>query len=172
MESLRQTLLDARTLLAWMRSESTAPVGVVGLSLGGALTAALTCLEPDFSFSSPFIAHMDLGALLADAPVLGAMRADLASFGWEPRDFAAFMERIGWNELRPVIPPECIHVFAADDDRFFRPEVVRRMWKRWGEPPIQWYPGSHMGFLVHLPDAVMRLRAFAEGLDGPRDRAP
>jgi dienelactone hydrolase len=170
-ESLRQTLLDARTLLAWMRSASPAPVGVVGLSLGGALAAALTCLEPGFSFSAPFIAHMDLGALLADAPVLGAMRADLTRFGWAPRDFAAFTERIGWNELRPVLPRERIHLFAADDDRFFRPEVVRRMWQRWGEPAIQWYPGSHMGFLTHLPDAVRRLRAFVEGLGCTAPRA-
>jgi len=165
-ESVRQTILDARALLAWMRSESSAPVGVVGLSLGGALAAALTCVEPGFSFAAPFIAHMDLGALVADAPVLGAMRADLARFGWAPRDVAAFTDRIGWNGLRPAIPPERIHLFAADDDRFFRPEVVRQMWKRWGKPRIQWYPGSHMGFLLHLPDAVTRLRAFAEGLHG------
>ena len=165
MESLRQTLLDARTLLAWMQSESAAPVGVAGLSLGGALAAALTCLEPGFAFSAPFIAHMDLGALIADAPVLGAMRADLARFGWAPRDFAAFTARIGWNELRPLIPPERIHLFAADDDHFFRPEVMREMWKRWGEPAIQWYPGSHMTFLTHLPDAVKRLGAFVEALE-------
>ena len=172
MESLRQTLLDARTLLAWMRSESSAPVGVSGLSLGGALAAALTCLEPGFAFSAPFIAHMDLGALVADAPVLGAMRADLARFGWTPGDFAAFTERIGWNELRPAIPAERIHLFAMDDDRFFRPEVVRQMWRRWGEPAIQWYPGSHMGFLPHLPDAVRRLRGFVDGLELPRAEAP
>jgi len=168
-ESLRQSLLDARTLLAWMRSESSAPVGVAGLSLGGALAAALTCLEPGFSFSAPLVAHMDLGALVADAPVLGAMRADLADFGWTPGDFAAFTERIGWNDLRPVISRERIHLFAADDDHFFCPEVVREMWTRWGEPAIRWYPGSHMGFLVHMPDAVMQLRAFVDAL--PRSSA-
>ena len=169
MESLRQTLLDARTLLAWMRRESPAPVGVVGLSLGGALAASLTCLEPGFAFSAPFIAHMDLGALVADAPVLGAMRADLAGFGWQPRDFADFTERFGWNGLRPVIPVERIQLFAAQDDHFFRPAVVRKMWKRWGRPAIQWYPGSHMGFIAHLPDAVRRLRAFVEALELPGD---
>jgi dienelactone hydrolase len=168
MESVRQTLLDARTLLAWMRSESPVPVGVVGISLGGALAAALTCLEPGFSFSAPFVAHMDLGALLADAPVLGAMRADLASFGWAPRDFAAFMERIGWSGLRPVIPAERIHLFAADDDRFFRPEVVKQMWKRWGEPTIQWYPGSVASFPAArgepgLVDGLQAARAEAAG---------
>jgi dienelactone hydrolase len=161
-EALRQTLLDARTLLTWMQAEAPTPVGVAGLSLGGALTAVLTCLEPRFAFSAPFIAHMDLAELLADAPVLGAMREDLARFGWTPRDFGAFLERVGWKRLLPVVPRECIHLFAADDDRFFRPEIVTEMWQRWGEPKIQWYPGSHMGFIANLPDAARRLRHFLD----------
>jgi dienelactone hydrolase len=165
LESVRQTLLDARTLLAWMQTESSRPVGVAGLSLGGALSAALTCVEPRFAFSAPFIGHMDLGALLADAPVLGAMRADLRAFGWTPQDFAAFVERIGWNALRPLIPTGRIHLFAMQDDHFFRPEVVTRMWRLWGEPAIRWYPGSHMGFIAHLPDALARLRTFLDAQD-------
>jgi dienelactone hydrolase len=163
-ESLRQTVLDARALLAWMRQEEARPVGVAGLSLGGALSAVLTCVEPRFAFSAPFIAHMDRAALLADAPVLGAMRADLRRFGWGPERFAAFVERLGWGRLRPVLPTDRIHLFAMEDDRFFRPEVVHRMWGQWGEPAIRWYPGSHMGFLRFLPDAVRRLRAFVDGL--------
>lgn len=164
-ESLRQTVLDARTLLGWMREQSPRPVGVAGLSLGGALSAVLTCVEPRFAFSAPFIAHMDLGAMVADAPVLGAMRSDLRRFGWTPDDFAAFTTRIGWNELLPRIPAERIHLFAMQHDRFFRPELVRDMWKRWGEPAIQWYPGSHMRFIASMPDAVGRLRAFVDALD-------
>ncbi|HVP31881.1 MAG TPA: alpha/beta hydrolase family protein [Myxococcota bacterium] len=163
-ESIRQTILDARTLLAWMRKESSQPVGIVGLSLGGALAAALTCLEPGFAFSAPVIGHMDLAALVTDAPVLGAMRADLARFGWKPRDFAAFTKRMGWNELRPVIPSDRIHLFAAKDDHFFRASVMRAMWRRWGKPRIRWYPTSHMGFLPYIPDAAIRLRRFVDGL--------
>ena len=164
-ESLRQTLLDARTLLAVMRKESPQPVGIAGLSLGGALTAALTCLEPGFAFSAPLIAHMDLGALVADAPVLGAMREDLQRFGWTPRDFGAFTTRMGWNDLAPVIPKERICLFAAKDDHFFRASVVRAMWRRWDKPEIHWYPTSHMGFIAHLPGAVTHLRKFVDGLD-------
>lgn len=169
-ESLRQTVLDARTLLAWMRAESPQPVGIAGLSLGGALAATLTCVEPRFAFSAPMIAHMDLGRLVADAPVPGAMREDLARFGWMPRDFAAFSERIGWNDLAPVVPRERILLLAAKDDRFFDARVVRAMWRRWGRPRIRWYPGSHMTFLQHLPDAIVRLRAFVEelGLEAER----
>jgi dienelactone hydrolase len=164
-ESLRQTVFDARTLLAWMRAESARPVGISGLSLGGAFTAGLTCLEPGFAFSAPLIAHMDLGALVAHAPVLGAMREDLARFGWQVKDFARFIARLGWDKLEPVIPTERIHLFAAKDDRFFHPNVVRAMWRRWDRPRIRWYPGSHMGFLPHLPDAIGRLRRFVDALD-------
>jgi hypothetical protein len=164
-ESLRQTLLDARTLLACLHAESPGPVDVAGLSLGGTLTAILTCLEPRFAFSTPFIAHMDLGAMVADAPVLAGMRDDLGRFGWSPADFAAFVARMQWSRLEPMIPSERIHLFASDDDHFFRPELVTEMWRRWGEPAIQWYPGSHMAFISHLPDVVGRLRDFVGGLE-------
>ena len=76
-EALRQTLLDARTLLGHLLAEDERPVGISGLSLGGALTLCLTCLEERFAFSVPLIAHMDLAALVSDAPVLTGMRHDL-----------------------------------------------------------------------------------------------
>jgi pimeloyl-ACP methyl ester carboxylesterase len=161
-ESLRQSVLDARTLLAWMRAESDTPVGICGLSLGGALACALTCLEPGFGFSAPFIAHMDVGALVVDAPVLGAMRDDLRAFGWEPERVGEWLDRVGWGALHPKIPTERIQLFAGSEDRFFRPALVEALWRDWGEPEIAWYPCSHMGFLPHLPDALRRLRAFVD----------
>jgi alpha/beta hydrolase family protein len=161
-EALRQTLLDARTLLSCLLDEDARPVGVSGLSLGGALTLSLTCLEERFAFSVPLIAHMDLGAMVADAPVLGKMRRDLHSFGWSNQQFAEFVASLGWHELLPKLPVDRILLIAASDDRFFDPRVVRTMWKRWGKPAIRWYPTSHMGFIAHLPDALREMRAFID----------
>lgn len=163
-EAMRQTLFDARTLLSIMLDESDAPVGVAGISLGGAFSAVLGCVDPRFDFAAPLIAHMDMGALLRDAPVLASMRKDLASFGWTHREFGGFFDRIGWNELRPVIPSDRIVLFAADRDRFFDPEVMRVMWRRWGEPTIHWYRTTHMGFVPHMPGAIGRLRRFVREL--------
>ena len=50
----------------------------------------------------------------------------------------------------------------GSDDRFFEPAVVEEMWRRWGRPAIRWYPGSHMGFLVRLPDAIAEARRFID----------
>lgn len=161
-EALRQTVLDARTLLSILLAEDARPVGVSGLSLGGALTAILTCLEERFAFSVPLIAHMDLAELVADAPVLGRMRRDLRSFGWGKEEFAGFVAGMGWYDLRPKLPVERILLIAASDDRFFDPRLVERMWKQWGKPPIRWYPCSHMGFLPHLPEVLRVMRKFIE----------
>lgn len=161
-EALRQTLFDARTLLHWLLAQNERPVGVTGLSLGGALTATLTCLDPRFAFSIPLIAHMDLAALVADAPVLSAMRRDLKSFGWSTKRFGQFVKQLGWYELLPQQPPERVLLIAASDDRFFDPRVVERMWKRWGKPQVEWYPTSHMGFLPYLPSALRSMRQFID----------
>jgi dienelactone hydrolase len=162
-EALRQTLLDARTLLHWLLAEDARPVGVTGLSLGGALTLILTCLEERFAFSIPLIAHMDLAALVADAPVLAKMRRDLRAFGWGRKEFSAFVKSVGWYDLLPKLPAERVLMMAASDDRFFDPQLVQRMWKRWGKPAIHWYPTSHMGFITHLPEVLRTMREFIDG---------
>jgi hypothetical protein len=108
---------------------------------------------------------MDVAATLADAPVLEAVRRELRGFGFEPADLARFFEGIGWSALTPQIPASRILLLAASDDRFFRPALVEEMWRRWGEPPIVWYPCSHMGFLAHLPDALARVHALVEQAD-------
>jgi hypothetical protein len=169
-ESLRQTVLEARTLLSWMLRNDGRPVGVMGLSLGGALSAILTCLEPRFAFSIPLIAHMDLEAMMADAPVMSGVRRDLRRFGWRRREFARFVDDLGWKNLRPQLPPERIHLFAASDDHFFDPAVVRKMWRAWGKPPIRWYPCSHMGFLPNLPNVLATIRPFLDDL--PKHESP
>jgi dienelactone hydrolase len=169
LEALRQTLLDARSLLSWMQAEDPRPVGIAGLSLGGALSAALTCLEERFAFSAPLIAHMDMGALLRDAPVLGRMRRELEAFGWTPDEFAAFFRDLGWDELTSKLPPERILLLAASEDRFFDPQVVEDMWRRWGRPHIEWYPTSHMGFFRHATDALAHMRSFIDEIAAESD---
>lgn len=163
-EALRQTFFDARTLLRCLLAEDDRPVGVGGVSLGGALTLSLTCLEKRFAFSIPVVAHMDLAALVADAPVLAKMRRDLRAFGWSDEDFHAFVNDLGWYELRPQLPPDRVLMFAASRDRFFDPILVEKLWHQWGEPSIHWYPTSHMGFFTQFRAAARIMREFIDRL--------
>ena len=163
-EALRQTMFDARLLLSILQSERSGPIGITGLSLGGSVSAILTCLEERFDFSVPMIGHMDLGALLRDAPVLQAMREDLARFGWTHEDFAAFFRELGWDALKPKLTRDRIMLLAARDDHFFPASEVEAMWRAWGEPEIHWYPTSHMGFTAHIVSALGHLKRFIRRL--------
>jgi len=161
-EALRQSVLDARTLLRILQHQDPRPVGVAGISLGGALSLALTCTEERFAFAVPLIAHMDLEAMVADVPVLRKMRRDLRAFGWDRARFARFVEGLGWYDLAPKLPVDRILLAAASQDRFFEADVVEAMWRRWGEPEIHWYPCSHMGFLPRLPEVLSLVKAHIE----------
>ncbi len=163
-EAIRQTLLDVRTLRAILAEQRQGPIGVTGLSLGGSISAMLTCLEPRFDFTAPMIAHMDMAALLRDAPVLAPMRNDLARVGWDHRDWGAFFTEIGWDALRAAVPADHIMLIAASQDHFFDAKILQQMWRSWGEPEIHWYPNSHMSFLPSLFDAVDHLRRFIDRL--------
>lgn len=165
LEALRQNVLDARSVLDWLLEEDHRPVGIAGLSLGGALALILTCLDGRFAFSVPLIAHSDLSALVADAPVLAHMRRELRQFGWGTEEFRAFVTQIGWYQLRPKLPPARIHLFAASNDRFFDPAIVEAMWQRWDRPAIRWYPCSHIGFLPLLPQVLGVIRKFIDSHD-------
>ena len=164
-EALRQTLLDARAVIAWLRAEDSArPIGVAGISMGGVHSLALACLEPQLDFAFPCIAHMDIAAMTADAPVLGAMRQRMREDGWTQESFARGVGRTAWSQLELAMPSERVMLFAAERDGFFRPALVRQMWRRFGEPAIRWYPTSHMGFIPRLPGAFLQMRRFIDAL--------
>ncbi len=164
-EALRQTIIDARAVIAWLRAESSArPIGVAGVSMGGVHALALACLEPQLAFAFPCIAHMDIAAMTADAPVLGAMRRRMREDGWTQESFARGVARTAWSQLELAIPRERMMLFAAERDGFFRPELVRAMWRRFGAPAIRWYPTSHIGFIPRLPAAFVHMRRFIDAL--------
>ena len=134
----------------------------MGLSLGGALTLALTCLEARFAFSLPLIAHMDLAAMVADAPVLRSMRHELRHFGWGIDEFGRFVRTSAGTTWRRSCRPTASTCSRHRTTASSTPAIVEEMWRRWGRPAIRWYPGSHMGFLARLPDAIAEARRFID----------
>ncbi|MCA9773210.1 MAG: alpha/beta hydrolase family protein [Myxococcales bacterium] len=169
-EALRQSVLDARALRAWLASQGQNPVGVGGLSLGGVITEVLACVDADFDFAVPIIAHMDLARAMEEAPILYRMREELKGYGWDHKQLDDFLRAAGWHDLRPVIPRERIFMIAAEHDKFLTPERVRALWKSWGEPPIYWFPGGHTGFLPYMWEYLGAAKRFFESL-GDRPRA-
>src|SRR5262245_59753848 len=62
-ESIGQAIHDLSALVEWLRAHGGAPVGVVGLSLGGYLAALAASLLGDLAFVVPVIAPVCFGDL-------------------------------------------------------------------------------------------------------------
>lgn len=168
-EAMRQTALDARTVVSLMAAETdmpaATPIGVSGISLGGFFSWLLPSLDERFDFSMPMAAHMDIAALVRDAPVMARMRRELAEFGWSMEDFAGLVDSWGWGTLRPQLEPARIQAHLASEDHFFEEDVTRRQTEPWLLPEqTWWYATSHMGFIPRMPLAVHRMVPFVREL--------
>jgi pimeloyl-ACP methyl ester carboxylesterase len=164
-EALRQSVHDARALIAWLHHQAPTPVGVLGVSLGGIVALALACFEPRLAFAIPVAAHLDLAGALEDAQLLTPMRVALARRGFGPEDVAAHTRSLGLHEVTPCIPRERIMLVMGRYDRILTAPRTEALWARWDKPRLHTFPGGHMGIITHLGGILRESRSFLDGLD-------
>lgn len=163
-EALRQSCLDARTAVAWLRGEGYAEVGVTGISFGGAIAMLLACLEPTPDYIVPICGHLQLGDAVEEAPILWRMKADLERFGVDREQRRRIFDQIAVDTMKPLLPPERQLWIMARDDLYIAASIVERQWNAWGRPPIDWIPTGHMTFPLSMSRIVERTRQFHAGL--------
>ena len=173
-EAVRQSVIDVRTLLAWLRAtQGYEEIGVTGLSLGGGLTMALACVEPTPDYIVPIIGHLKLGEAIEEAPILWRMKSDLERFGVDAARRKDLFDRLGLGRMRPKLAPERQLWVEATDDVYITAPLVKQQWEEWGRPNIEWIPGGHMTFPLALPRMIARLREFHRALPrGPAAGPP
>ncbi len=162
-ESVRQSLIDVRTLIAWLRAtQGYEQIGVTGISLGGGITMALACVDPPPDYIIPIIAHLQLGEAVEEAPILWRMKSDLERFGIDRAHRKELFRRIGLETLTPVLAPSQQLWIPATDDAYITAPLVTQQWHEWGEPPIEWLKGGHMTFPLSLGRISARMKDFVD----------
>ena len=157
-EAVREAIYEIRVVTRWLSEHSAAPVGVLGLSLGGYLTALLAGLCDDPDFVVPMVPPACFGDLAwrfftqtrhyrrGGAPALS--RDELR---------AAF--RIHSPLAHPLrVPKRQVLIVAGRGDRIVPPEHPAALWQHWGQPDIHWFSGSHLAPFGRrrIVDAIVR----------------
>ncbi len=163
-EALRQSCIDVRTLVAWLRAQGYTEVGVIGASLGGAIAMTLACAPPIPDFIIPIIGHLQLADVVENAPIFWRMKADLERFGLDVGRRREIFDQFRASGPAPLVPRERQLWIMARDDQYMSAEAVVRQWREWGEPPIEWIDGGHMTLALHLPLVIALVRNFYRGL--------
>ena len=141
-----QAIWDLRRALSWIRTRSEAPVAAIGVSLGGYTSALLSSVEKDLGCVVAGIPASDFIDLFRrHMPPETEVPSHLHRF-W--RDAGRVLRVVSPLSMKPLLPLEKRYIFAGLVDALVPPLAVKRLWKHWGKPRIEWYPGSHTSFLV------------------------
>ena len=149
-----QAMWDMRRCLDWVRQQTSAPVGVYGLSLGGYNAALLASLDPELACVIAGVPVADFTRLLvrhAPPPSFRTLR-DVGLSEERIREVARVISPL---DMAPKVPQERRYLFGGIADRIVPADQVRDLWRHWEEPRIVWYPGGHVTFRAHR--AVNRL---------------
>lgn len=152
-EVMRQAVFEVTAVANWLREQSGAPVGLIGLSLGGYLSALLAGLRRDWSFVVPMVPPVCVGDLawrFHGRSQRMRRAADLAYTKDELRAAYRVHSPLA-HALR--VPKERVLIVAGKGDRIVPPEHPHALWQHWGEPEILWYGGSHILPLPRKPIA-------------------
>ncbi|MBX3028449.1 alpha/beta hydrolase family protein [bacterium] len=139
-EAVRRAVYEIELVRAWLIASGGGPVGLLGLSLGGYLTALVAGLVDDLAFAIPMVPPVCIGDLAWR--FLGAQRHGAAAYSHaelramyrvhSPLTFPLRLER-----RRTLI-------IAGRGDRIVPPEHPHALWEHWGRPAIHWFSGSHL----------------------------
>ncbi|MBK7580593.1 MAG: alpha/beta hydrolase family protein [Myxococcales bacterium] len=172
MEGVRQALCDTRSMMAWLRARGYSRVGVTGISLGGALTMLLACVEPLPDFIVPIISHLELESAVEDAPILWRMKQDLEHWGVDREQRKDLFRRLGLSSYKPRLLPERQLWIQAMEDVYIDAGLAEAQWREWGKPQILWIEGGHMTFPLHIDEITKRIDGFLHGLDAEGAAGP
>jgi dienelactone hydrolase len=162
MEGVRQAVCDVRGMVAWLKKQGYARIGITGISLGGAITMLLACLEPLPDFIVPIIAHLELEAAVEEAPILWRMKKDLENWGVDAEQRRDLFKRLGLSSYKPVLAADRQLWIQAREDVYIDAGLAEAQWRVWGEPNILWIDGGHMTFGLHLGPITERMGSFMD----------
>jgi hypothetical protein len=143
-EAVREAVYEIRLAMHWLREESGAPVGLLGLSLGGYLAALMAGLCDDLDFVIPIVPPVCIGDLAWRffERTSHHRRGGGSALSHEELRRAFHVHSPLAHELR--LPPERVLIVAGRGDRIVPPEHPAALWEHWDQPAIHWFSGSHL----------------------------
>ncbi|MBW2232114.1 MAG: alpha/beta hydrolase family protein [Deltaproteobacteria bacterium] len=143
-EAVREAIYETHVVTSWLRSRDAGPVGLLGLSLGGYLSALSAGLMEDLDFVIPIVPPACMGDL---AWRFFERTSHARSGGDDPltQDELRSAFRVHSPLAHPLrVPARRILIVAGRGDRVVPPEHPTALWRHWGEPAIHWFSGSHI----------------------------
>jgi hypothetical protein len=138
-----QALWDTRRLIRWLRDTGARQIGVWGISMGGYTTALVSAFESDLDCVIAGVPPTDFPNVARDNQpwIMSTYEHEMAT-DWQT--VRKMMHMVSPLTFDPVVPRDRRYIYAGIADRVVRPDQARALWRRWGQPEIQWFSGGHV----------------------------
>jgi acetyl esterase/lipase len=143
---LAQAAHDVRRIVSWVREQQPTRIAIMGVSLGGYVTALVAGLEREpFDCVLPIIPATDFPSLFRrQSPPDIVARLDAMDEATR-----AVHSVVSPLRFTTVTPRSRRAIAAGLADKLIDPvDQVAPLWEHWDRPLIHWYPGGHVGHLV------------------------
>jgi len=142
-EAVRQSVHDVHLVTRWLQDATGAPVGILGVSLGGYVTALMAALRSDLAFAIPVAPAV----FLSDLP-LRLLARSLRSADVEPPFTRAELRRV-YRVHSPLTYPlrtsrARVLIVGGRGDAVTPVSNARSLWRHWGRPKAVWFDGGHV----------------------------
>ncbi len=143
-EAFVQTVQELRALITMIKAERSAPIGVMGSSLGGYTSALLASIDDRLEFAVPIIAPASLADLFWERSAGEPIQARARAMGLTIERFRAAWAMHSPLSYSPKIALSHRLIIDASDDALVPRAHVDVLWEHWQRPRRFEFAGGHI----------------------------
>lgn len=144
----KQSIVDLRTLIHWIKETNDGPVVLVGVSLGGWITNLAATLEAGIdAIISVFYANRLSESIWNTIPGK-YIKADFLNSGIGYEELANRWKITDPSGGLPKIKQDNILLISGKNDQFISLEDADYLWQSWGKPARHVYNCGHSGIVL------------------------
>nr|WP_092073414.1 alpha/beta fold hydrolase [Dendrosporobacter quercicolus]NSL48070.1 alpha/beta fold hydrolase [Dendrosporobacter quercicolus DSM 1736]SDM61872.1 Alpha/beta hydrolase family protein [Dendrosporobacter quercicolus] len=162
--SMQQAVSDLRALILWLKSQSTAKVIVIGISLGGLIASLTATAEKSMDGMITVFSPNSLSYATWYSIPGKKIRQDLEQNGYIYDKLKIDWELFDTSNFELAIPKEKVLLFSALYDKYIDLQDATKLWEKWNRPQRLLYRCGHTGLVFCKQNIARDTIAYIENL--------
>jgi hypothetical protein len=142
---MMRTISEVRAVVRWLRPNATS-LSLAGLSLGSAVAALVSHLEPQVDAVALYVPILGLNQMIAQHQGRWGAAGDEVGRVMRSDAVTAMTSVVDPLAVEPAAPPERRLIVGAWHDRMALRVPAEKLHRKW-EGQVYWHDGSHVGML-------------------------
>lgn len=148
--SIRQGVSDIRATMAYFRAEGASRIALIGLSMGGWMTALTVTAEEDIDLAIIGEPPVDLDEVFGQSKLVETLREDVRASGIDFEELSELSSLLSPMRYPPKVANERIFLLKSNYDCALPPSGTEALWEKWEKPNIRRYPSGHLSIVLLL----------------------